>query len=67
MIIFTVVQQVTVGQFAWVSGQEQVSPSQVSIAAMDRRLKVPSCVESFSFSFLESADLVNLQGQMSSL
>ena len=48
---------------AWVSGQEQVSPSQVSIAAMDRRLKVPSCVESFSFSFPYPSSTQTLRAQ----
>lgn len=48
---------------AWVSGQEQVSPSQISIAAMDRRLKVPICAESFSFSFPYPSSTQTLRAQ----
>ncbi len=47
----------------WVSEQEQVAQEQVAIAAMDRRLKIPSCADSFSFSFPYPSSTQTLRAQ----
>jgi len=47
----------------WVAEQEQVTQEQVAIAAMDRRLKIPDCANSFSFSFPYASSTGTLRAQ----
>jgi flagella basal body P-ring formation protein FlgA len=47
----------------WVAEQEQVPQEQVAIAAMDRRLKIPDCANSFSFSFPYASSTGTLRAQ----
>ncbi|MDG2502470.1 MAG: flagellar basal body P-ring formation chaperone FlgA [Porticoccaceae bacterium] len=47
----------------WVAEQEQVTQQQVAIAAMDRRLKIPDCANSFSFSFPYASSTGTLRAQ----
>lgn len=47
----------------WVAEQEQVTQQQVAIAAMDRRLKIPDCANSFSFSFPYASSSGTLRAQ----
>jgi flagella basal body P-ring formation protein FlgA len=47
----------------WVAEQEQVTQEQVAIAGMDRRLKIPDCANSFSFSFPYASSTGTLRAQ----
>ena len=48
---------------AWVAKEEQIKPEQIEIAAMDRRLRIPSCDEAFVVSFPYRASKQTIQVQ----